>query len=292
MYVLIVIVAALLYALMSALMKVAVISGDVAAVLVTRYLFACATLVPIYFMSSRPTVATVHLRWHLLRGCIGFCMFVLYTLALERIPLQNALVLNSSYILFVPILLFLIFGQRPAGGAVPGLIVGFIGVAVVTGAHAHGYMDWGSLLAIGSAVATASATVLVARLRRTESSFTVLFYFFGVSFLLSGIWALVRGHGLAEGNWWLMGAVGALSAIYQQLLTFSLKHISTTLSSSIMTGSVVFGFMLEDLLFHHSPSLRDCAGSILILSGVLITLWADNRVHGHAREKNELAASL
>ena len=292
MYVLIVIVAAFLYALMSALMKMAVISGDVATVLVTRYLFACATLIPIYFISGRPTVTTSHLGWHLLRGSIGFCMFVLYTLALERIPLQNALVLNSTYILFVPIILFIALGQRPVRGAVPGLIVGFVGVIIVTGAHASGYLDRGSLFAIGSAVATASATVIIARLRRTESSFTVLFYFFGVSLLLSGIWALIRGHAVAQGSWWLMGAVGALSAIYQQLLTFSLKHITSVLSSSLMTGSVVFGFILDALIFHHSPSQREGIGSALILIGVLVTLWADSRFNVPAREEDKLATSF
>ena len=113
MYLLIVLAAAMLYALIIALMKIAVTGGDaVSTVLVARYMFAFATLLPLYLVSNRPTIRTAQLRWHLLRGAIGFGMFVLYTLALERIPLRNAKVLNSSYVLFVPLLL-LIFLRLP-----------------------------------------------------------------------------------------------------------------------------------------------------------------------------------
>jgi S-adenosylmethionine uptake transporter len=276
-YLLMVLAAALLYALMSAFMKMAVAVGDASAVFVARYLFASATLIPIYFASNRPTVRTAHLRWHLLRGTIGFCMFLLYTLALERIPLQNAMVLNSSYILFVPLLLLIFMRQQPARGAVMGLVIGFAGIIIVSRARAHVFLDWGSLFALGSAIASASATVLVAHLRRTDSSFAVLFYFFNVSLLFSVIWALGIGHPLSIGSWWILCAIGALTAIYQLMLTYALKHLSSVLASSVMTSSVVFGFIFDAVLFHHSASMRDYIGSLLILVGVLVTLWASHR---------------
>ena len=276
-YLLTVLAAALLYALMSAFMKMAVTVGDASAVFVARYLFASATLIPIYFASNRPTVRTVHLRWHLLRGAIGFCMFLLYTLALERIPLQNAMVLNSSYILFVPLLLLIFMRQQPAKGALAGLVIGFAGIVIVSRARAHVFLDWGSLFALGSALASASATVLVAHLRRTDSSFAVLFYFFNTCLLLSVAWALGTGHPLSIGSWWIISAIGALTAIYQLMLTYALKHLSSVLASSVMTSSVVFGFVLDAMLFHHSASMRDYLGSSLILIGVLVTLWASHR---------------
>lgn len=274
LYILIVLAAAILYALMIAFMKIAVAVGDASAVFVARYLFACAALLPLYFVSGRPPVRTAHLRWHLLRGAIGFCMFLLYTLALERIPLQNAMVLNASYILFVPLLLLIFMHQRPARGSVTGLVIGFTGIVIVSGVQARVDLGWGTLFGIGSAVASAAATVLVAKLRRTDSSFTVLLYFFGVSLVLSVIWALGTGHPLSVGSWWILGAIGLLTAIYQQLLTYALKHISSVLASSVMTSSVVFGFFLDARMFHHSASARDYSGSALILIGVLVTLWA------------------
>lgn len=288
MYLLIVLAAAMLYALIIALMKIAVTGGDaVSTVLVARYMFAFATLLPLYLVSNRPTIRTAQLRWHLLRGAIGFGMFVLYTLALERIPLRNAMVLNSSYVLFVPLLLLIFMRQQPARGAVIGLVVGFVGIIIVSGASVHGYLDVGSCFALGSAIAAASAMVLVARLRLTDSSFTVLFYFFGISLLLSLIWALGSGHVPPAGSWWVLGAIGALTAVYQQLLTFALKHLSSVLASSVMTSSVVFGFILDNLIFHHSSSARCYIGSGLILIGVLATLWAS---HTTAVVENEVAA--
>lgn len=257
-------------------MKTAVSTGDASAVLVARYLFACATLAPLYFFSNRPTVRTKQLKWHLLRGAIGFSMFVLYALALERIPLQNVMVLNSSYVLFVPLLLLIFMRQQPARIAIVGLVIGFTGIVIVSGAKAHVFLALGSIFALGSAIASASAMVLVARLRLTDSSFAVLFYFFGVSLLLSVVWALGTGHALTIGSWWVIGGIGALTAIYQQLLTFALKHLSSLVASSVMTSSVVFGFVLDEWMFHHSPSPRDYIGSVLIVTGVLVTLWASH----------------
>lgn len=276
-YLLIVIVAAMLYALMSAFVKAAVVTWSPAAVLVARYLFACAALAPIYFATNRPGVSTKQLRWHLARGAIGFCMFSLYTLALKRIPLQNVIVLNSSYVLFVPLLLLIFMHQRPGRGAVFGLAGGFIGIAIVSGAHAQAFFDWGSILALGSAVASATAFVVVAKLRTTDSSFTVLFYFFSVSLGLSVLWAIGTRRTLSVGHWWPIIAVGVLTAVYQLLLTFALKHLSSVLASSAMTSSVVFGFFLNAWMFHRVASMREYVGSALILSGVLVTLWASHR---------------
>lgn len=276
-YFLIVVVAAMFYALMSAFMKMAVAGGDVSIIFVARYLFATAALIPIYFVSGRPTLRTRRLPWHLQRGVIGFLMFLFYTLALEKIPLQDAMVLNSSYILFVPVLLLLFMHQRPARGGLAGLAIGFAGIVIVSGIRPHVELNWGSVFALGSAIASAAAVVLVAHLRQTESSFSVLFYFFGVCLLLSVLWAVYRVHGLVLGSWWILIAIGALTAVYQQLLTYALKHISSVLASSVMTSSVVFGFVLDAEMFHRYASLREYGGALLIIGGVLLTLRASQR---------------
>ena len=265
------------YALMSAFMKMAVSVGDASVVFVARYLFATAALVPIYFVTGRPSLRTTCLRWHILRGSIGFAMFLLYTLALEKVPLQDAMVLNSSYILFVPLLLLVFMRQRPARGAIAGLVLGFTGIVIVSGIRPHVDLSWGSVFALGSAMASAAAVVLVAQLRKTESSFSVVFYFFSVCLLLSVLWAAGSGHSLVIGSWRILIAIGGLTAIYQQLLTFALKHMSSVVASSVMTSSVVFGFVLDAEMFHRSASTRDYGGSLLILGGVLITLWASQR---------------
>ncbi|MFI2189863.1 DMT family transporter [Streptomyces sioyaensis] len=282
MKLLVVVASAVIYALMSAVMKEASTTGDASVALVARYIFACATLAPIYLASGRPTVRTSQLRWHLLRGALGFAMFLCYTLALERMPLQNAMVLNSSYLLFVPLLMLVFMRQRVGPVAVAGLALGFAGIVVVAGARPDGFLDWGSLLALASGVASAGANVLVARLRRTESSFSVVFYFFGVSLLLSFGWALITSNSLSVGSWWLIFAVGALSAVYQQLLAYALKHLSSELVSSVMASSMVFGFALDMLLFHYFPAVREYAGSALILVGALVVLWG-NRIRSSQR---------
>src|SRR5580765_4491162 len=96
-YILITLGSAALYALMSAFIKLAAVTGDVAAVITSRYAFSCVALLPLYLASGKPTIRTAKLRLHIVRGILSFTIFVLFTLALQRIPLQNAMVLNSSY---------------------------------------------------------------------------------------------------------------------------------------------------------------------------------------------------
>jgi drug/metabolite transporter (DMT)-like permease len=286
MHVCIVVVAAALYALMSAMMKLASAEGDAAVALVARYLFACITLLPLYFVSGRSTLRTHHLRWHLLRGSLGFAMFLLYTLALERIPLPNVMVLNSSYLLFIPLLLFLFARRVILIATAVGLCLGVIGIAVVAGARPEGYRDWGTVLALCSGVASAGANVVVARLRRTDSAFTVVFYFFTTSLVLSILWAAITsGHKFHVGNWWLVIAVGALSAIYQQLLTFGFKHLGSELVSALMTGSLVFGFALDAVVFHQSPTYRSYLGTGFIVIAILTILHSERA--GRDRRANQ-----
>src|SRR4051812_12556284 len=80
-------VAAALYALMSALIKLTSSTGDVAAVIASRYAFSCMALLPLYLASGRPSIKTTKLGLHLVRGVLSFAIFVLYTLALQYIPL-------------------------------------------------------------------------------------------------------------------------------------------------------------------------------------------------------------
>lgn len=277
LFILITLGSAALYALMSAFIKIAAVTGDVAAVVTSRYAFSCAALLPLYLASGKPTIRTTRLRLHLLRGLTSFAIFVLYTLALQRIPLQNAIVLNSSYVLFLPLLSFILMRTRVSLTVMIGLVLGFGGVVAIAGTPSTGYLDYGSMLALASAVATAGSTTMIAKLRSTENSFSIVFYFFCIAFMLSLVWFAFSGASIPTTDIWLMVLVGVLGVSYQFLFTVALKHISSELASSVMNVSILFGFVLDYFMFHGLPAVKDLLGSVLILGGILVVIWSSSK---------------
>lgn len=266
-----------LYALMSALIKHASSGADVAAVIASRYGFSCLALIPLYFASNRPSIRTSKPITHLTRGLLSFAIFVMYTMALERIPLQNAIVLNSSYVLFLPLLSLILVGSRISVAVAFGLVFGFAGIVVISGVSVGGPLDSGSLLALGSALATAAATVMVAKLGKTESSFSIVFYFFFISFICSLIFMTLTGSSFSTEDYWLMASIGILGVSYQYFFTAALKYISSELACSVMNTSILFGFMLSFFMFSDIPDRYDVIGSLMILAGILIVTWHSSK---------------
>ncbi|MCJ7983144.1 DMT family transporter [Priestia sp. OVL9] len=269
-YIIFTIIAGFCYSLMSVFIKMAYNFSNEPTITFFRFFSALAMLIPIYFISGKPSIKTKAPYLHLIRGTFGFLMFTLYTISLQYIPVENALALNSTYPLFIPLILFFVFKESISFKTVIGIIVGFIGVYIIINPSAKDYMSWAAILALVSALCSAASNVTIRTLRRTESSFSIVFYFFLIATVVSFFYMLLTDTQINIEAIWLLLGIAATSLGSQQLLSYVLKFLHPNLVSSLMYSSIVFGFLFSWMFWGKAPTFLEILGTLIIICGTII----------------------
>lgn len=176
----------------------------------------------------------------LLRGAInpGAYYFVLFS-AYDRLPAQVAQPINYSWAIVLTLLSIPFLGQRLTARSGGGIVVGYLGVIVVSlaGLRASGSLDaWGLILALLSSFIWASYWLVATRDEREPTAGTFQNFLMALPFL--GLWAWLSGDGLPTGGraWLGLAYVGA----FEMGITFVLwqKALQSTTSVARVTAVV------------------------------------------------------
>ncbi|PED28661.1 hypothetical protein CON13_29230 [Bacillus cereus] len=273
MYIILTLFAAFCYSLMSFLIKLASEYVNDSTITFFRFFSALIMLMPFYYLSGKPTLKTKKPFIHLIRGIFGFLMFTLFSISLKYLPVENALALNSTYPFFIPIILFIFFKEKITGSIIIGTIIGFIGVYIIANPSVEGYMNWAAILALLSAVFSAASNVTIRFLRGSENSFSIVFYFFLFSTIVSFVYLLIAGMDAL--NFKLIGlliGIALTSVASQQCLSYVLKFLHPNIVSILMYSSIIFGFLFSWIFFGQTPSLSQTIGTFFILFGGVIII--------------------
>ena len=287
------IVATVLFAAASAASKWLVAVYPVGEVLFLRSLssfVACAAvMLPVTGLS---VFATRRPRDHIARGLSQSISQLFLLLAFSLMPLAGAVAINFSAPLFAALVSIVWLKERAGyvrGGA---LIIGFVGVLIVTNPGANS-LTLGALFALINAVMYGTVTVAVRGMTRTESANTLVIWQLAVltffhSFLLFFGWrwptpidaAMLLGSGLinAIGQWfWTkslhLAPAPAVTPFYYLMLVWALvigfviwgevPSISLLIGSAIVVTTGLFLFLREARLqraLHSRPRQPGGAG--------------------------------
>ncbi len=254
------IVATALFAAASAASKWLVGDYPIGEVLFMRSLSSLITGAAIVLpVSGLSVYATKRPRDHLLRGMSQSISQLCLLIAFSLMPLAGAVAINFSSPLFAA--LVSIFWLKERAGWVRGtaLIVGFLGVLIVTDPNPSS-LNVGALFALINAIMYGSVTVAVRGMTRTESANTLLIWQLSVltffhSFLLLLGWktptlldaALLFGTGFtnAIGQWfWTkslhLAPAAAVTPFYYLMLVWSLA-IGFLVWGDVPTPSLLIG---------------------------------------------------
>ena len=210
------VIATILFAGASAASKWLVAAYPVGEVLFLRSLsslVACAAvMLPV---SGLSVFATHRPRDHLLRGLSQSISQLALLLAFSLMPLAGAVAINFSSPLFAALVSIVWLKERAGWVRGTALVVGFLGVLIVTNPGANS-LTLGALFALINAIMYGSVTVAVRGMTRTESAntlviwqLTVLAFFHSFLLLFGWRWpsgvdaAMLFGTGFvnAVGQW-------------------------------------------------------------------------------------------
>ncbi len=204
------------------------------------------------------------------------------SLALTSVAASVALVTLSP--LFVALLAYPLFGERPTRSALAGLLLAIAG-AIVIGlgdARAEGHQLTGDLLALVGALAAAGYFLVGKRLRRQLSLLGYVFPVYSAAALLllgftaalpalGGAFAPVPLTGYTPVAWlWLL-----LLAVFPQILghsslNWALRHLPATYVSLTVLAEPIGSALLAWIVLHEAPTTAVLGGGALILTGLFL----------------------
>ena len=267
------VMAAVSLTLMSVFVKLIGPSIPVYELIWMRFLMGLILLIPIIVFSHGFSFKLQKPLRFLLRTISALLGLALLFLAVQKMALSQALLLSNTTPLIVPILAFLMVGAKITRWGILGVVIGFIGVAVVLN-PAHASIGWGDLLALASAFFVALAILQIRLLGKTMATWPMLFYYFLMSTILTTPFGLIKVVVPSTGRMWLfLLLIGLVGFIYQICSTLSYKLAPVRLTTPILYINVLLGGVFEWALWGQKPTLSFLIGCVIIVSGVVITLF-------------------
>lgn len=238
-----------------------------------RFAVGLILLLPIIIYAPSTSLKLAHPFQFFLRTISGLLGLALIFMSIQKMPLTQALLLSNTTPLVVPILAFVMTRSRITLLGILGIVIGFIGVSVVLNPE-HTAIGWGAVLALSSVFFVSLTILQIRSLGKTMSTWPMLFYYFLMSTVISTPFGLVKvvlphsNHVLL-----LLLCMGVAGFIYQLSSTLSYKFASVRFVTPILYLNVLVGGIFEWLLWGQKPSLSFLVGCVIIIAGVMITLF-------------------
>lgn len=250
-----------------------------------RFLLGALVLLPVAARANRSKrillgISRAQWLWMGVAGLVLFVGATLQQIGLQYTTAGNASFLTSLYVVFVPFVLFIGWGERPRWQALAA--VGLAGGgAYLLSAGGRLEVQRGDALELLGAVFWALHVVILGKF---ASRYDAVIFSIG-HFLVSAALNLVAGPLLEQSAvsapWALTGAIlytGIFSVgMGYTLQVWAQRHTPPTDAALILSLEAVFGALFGFLLLGERLTLTQTLGCLLVFAGVLLTQWRERK---------------
>ena len=271
------VITAIAFAIGGALVKLLTVSVPPSIIVFFRFFVGIVFLLPIMaFYGSKGTFSlkTNQPGLHAIRGFSALIALSCFYTAIKYIPLVNAVLFINTFPLFMPLLVWAVLRITTSFRLLVAIVVGFVGVIFVL-KPGHVSFQWYTIVALLSGIFATVSIFTTRQLNKTEKKLTILFYYFLIAFVVSGIVAIFRWKAISAYDLWLMLLVGVITTIYQASLTYALSKAPARVVSPLMYLSLLFSGLLDWYYWGHTPGLLATIGMIIvIISAFFVILFS------------------
>jgi drug/metabolite transporter (DMT)-like permease len=283
-------ISAVLFALMSALIRYLGVRYPLGEVVFYRSAFAVLPVLAVYSWRGELSAAirTERPLGQAGRGVLSvlgmFCNFG----ALARLPLIEANAISFTSPLISVALAALVLKERVRVYRWSAVIVGFVGVLVVLAPHFSGdeltiamasaTSVAGVVYAITGSVTNAGTMIQTRRLTQSETTSSIVFYF-SLICALAGLvtwpfgWIRPTGSEFA-----VLIAIGLLGGMAHIILTESYRYASASVVAPFDYTSMIWALLLGYAMFGETPTLMIILGSAIIAGAGLFVIWREREL--------------
>jgi drug/metabolite transporter (DMT)-like permease len=266
----------IVFSLSSATSKWLVATYPIGEVLFTRSIISLVVCALIILPQAGLAVfRTQRLRHHAMRSFSQFVSQTFLVIAFSLMPLASAVAINFSAPLFTALLSMLLLKEQVGFARWGALLVGFIGVLIVTNPGAETF-SIGAVFALANAVIYGSVTAAVRGMTKTESAETLTMY---QLVMISGFFACLLPLGVAMPTWADAGLIlfnGIMNGIGQYWWTRSLHLAPASAVTPFFYLMLVWALLLGLVVWGDLPTLHLLVGSVVVVGSGLFLLWRES----------------
>ncbi len=225
------------------------------------------------------SVGTKKIGTHISRAILGLAAMAFTFTTIVTLPLAEATTLGFTVPIFATILGSLILREPTGWHRWGAVIAGFAGVLIVAQPGGGHFPLWGAATGLLGAFGTASVSILLRHITRTETALTTVFWFSTLSLLPLGIvYAVVaRGHPLEV--WLLLAGVGMIGGLAQLAMTGALGLGPVSVVVPMDYSSLLWATLFGWAIFGTLPSAALWIGAPVIVASGLYILWRERVRH-------------
>ena len=279
------IISALLFAVMSALVRLMGEVTPVGQLVFFRSLFAIVPVVIIYAYRGelRHAIYTKRPLGQLGRGLLSVCGMYSNFAALTRLPLADVTAIQFASPLITVGLAALILKERVRIYRWSAVFVGFIGVLIMLVPHldpAH-YTSLASAAAIGAMLAVLSAfinagtVIQTRRLTRTETTPSIVFYFSLICTIAGAATLPFAWHTPTLSELAILITLGILGGLAHIFLTESYRFAAASVIAPFDYTSMLWALLLGYWMFGEVPTALVFVGAAIVTAAGLFVLWRE-----------------
>ena len=271
---------ALLLAVMFALVKLASTRG-VNLVETLFYRQCGSALCAVGLVAAGPGFKSLHSKRvgaHVGRMALGMVAMALNFVAMIMLPLAEATAIGFSVPIFSTVLAALVLGEPTGRWRWGAVAAGFIGVLLIVQPGTGEVPLLGASVALAAALLTASVTIVIRRLGKTERATTTVFWFAASSLVplaMAMPW-FAGAHDLA--TWAILGGLALTGGLAQLTLTGALRLAPVALVMPMDYPSLIWAVLLGTWIFGELPTPWIWIGAPIIIASGLVIVWREHRL--------------
>ncbi len=232
------------------------------------------------------TVRTQRIGIHASRMMLGLTGMLLNFLSYILLPPAEAATIGFTMPIFGTILSALILREATGIHRWAAVLVGFVGVLVIVRPDAGHFPIQGVAVAIAAALVTASVSLVLRELGRTESAGVVVFWFTILSMIPLGIAMPFVAQAHDALTWGLLLVIGLFGGIAQLCLTAALRWAPVSVVLPMDYTTIIWTTLLGVAIGENWPMATTWAGAALIVASGLYIAWRE-----HVRARRPVVSS-
>lgn len=245
-------------------------------VVFSQYLVGVLILLP-WLLRKGPRALATDKPWlHFWRSIAGWIGFMAFYVALEKVPLVDAVLLRAAAPIWVPAILLLWLGVRLPWARWAAIGTGLAGILLILQPDAQGVSGW-HLVGMVSGIGLAASMASTRRLAATESPQAIIFYYFGIAGLATLPFAIATWQMPSLHDALLLLFIGVSIYITMALYTAAYTWAKSSVISPLNFLNVAFAGVLGWLFWNEAPGWLTLAGIVLVIGGALLAIWLESR---------------
>jgi len=202
----------------------------------------------------------------IVRGLVGGMAMILFFLAIGLGSLTNTMVLNNTSPIFAALFAAIFLKERISWRVLIPLVGSLIGIYLLVHPNFH-HIRLGDVLALGSGILSGVIMVIIRELRKTESAWSIFFYFSVFGAIYAGVMTVPVFEIPTWLGWTLMLVAASFATAGQIAMTWGFKYCTAAEGGILSMASAPMGVLLGLVFLGEKLTLVEGAGVLLALVG-------------------------